>query len=93
MATSLKAPSTAPMPLHSKQSTNPKEELSTRHYSDDLVTGHIYAKHRDDDTVKIDLPNYISVIENIIEIADQITDNVHRVKIHNIIFLCCAQSC
>ncbi|KGN61638.1 protein SIEVE ELEMENT OCCLUSION B [Cucumis sativus] len=78
MATSLKAPSTAPMPLHSKQSTNPKEELSTRHYSDDLVTGHIYAKHRDDDTVKIDLPNYISVIENIIEIADQITDNVHR---------------
>ncbi|CAK9329147.1 unnamed protein product [Citrullus colocynthis] len=79
MATPHKAPTTAqPALLHSKQSTNPKEELTMRHYSDDLVTGHIYAKHRDDDTTKIDLPNYILVIESIITTANRITDNVHR---------------
>lgn len=87
MATPHKAPTTAqPALLHSKQSTNPKEELTMRHYSDDLVTGHIYAKHRDDDTTKIDLPNYISVIESIITTADRITDTVHRVK-HNFTYI------
>lgn len=83
MATPHKAP-TAPAPalLHSKQSTTTtKEELSTRHYSDEVVTSHIYAKHRDDDTAKIDLHNYISVIESIITTADRITDTVHRVRI------------
>ncbi|XP_038875883.1 protein SIEVE ELEMENT OCCLUSION B-like [Benincasa hispida] len=79
MAAPHKAPTT-PALLHSKQSANPKdkEEMSMRHYSDDLVTGHIYAKHRDDDTTKIDLSNYISVIESIITTADRITDTVHR---------------
>lgn len=82
MASSLKAPTTTPaLQMHSKQSSTPKaDEMSMRHYSDDLVTGHIYAKHRDDDTAKIDLSNYISVIESIITTADRITDTVHRVK-------------
>ena len=72
-----KTPTAAPALLHSAH----KEETSTRHYSDELVTGHIYAKHRDDDTTKIDLPSYISVIENILTTSHRITDNIHRVKI------------
>ncbi|XP_023515202.1 protein SIEVE ELEMENT OCCLUSION B-like [Cucurbita pepo subsp. pepo] len=69
-----KTPTAAPALLHSAH----KEETSTRHYSDELVTGHIYAKHRDDDTTKIDLPSYISVIENILTTSHRITDNIHR---------------
>ncbi|KAG7026205.1 Protein SIEVE ELEMENT OCCLUSION B [Cucurbita argyrosperma subsp. argyrosperma] len=69
-----KTPTAAPALLPSAH----KEETSTRHYSDQLVTGHIYAKHRDDDTTKIDLPSYISVIENILTTSHRITDNIHR---------------
>ncbi|XP_023000471.1 protein SIEVE ELEMENT OCCLUSION B-like [Cucurbita maxima] len=69
-----KTPTAAPALLHSAH----KDEASTRHYSDELVTGHIYAKHRDDDTTKIDLPSYISVIENILTTSHRITDNIHR---------------
>lgn len=82
MATSLKTPTAASALLHSKQSSTLKEELSLKYYSDDLVTGHIYAKHRDDDTTRIDLSHYISVIESILTFADRITDAVHRVLIH-----------
>nr|AFN06074.1 sieve element occlusion protein 1 [Cucurbita maxima] len=79
MATTLKAPTgAAPSLLHSKHASTHKEEVGTKHFSDELVTGHIYAKHRDDDSTKIDLPSYISVIENIITTADQIIDTVHR---------------
>ncbi|KAG6574941.1 Protein SIEVE ELEMENT OCCLUSION B, partial [Cucurbita argyrosperma subsp. sororia] len=78
MATALKAPTTSHGLLHPKQSSTSKEEMSVRHYSDQLVTGHIYAQHRDDDSTKIDLPNYISVIESIITTADRITETVHR---------------
>lgn len=80
MATSHKPLTNAPALLHAKHSSTPKEEvMSMKHYSDDLVTGHIYAKHRDDDTTKIVLPSYLSVIESIITTADRISDNVHRV--------------
>ncbi|XP_038907044.1 protein SIEVE ELEMENT OCCLUSION B-like [Benincasa hispida] len=79
MATSLKTPIIAASALlHAKQSSTLKEEISMKYYSDDLVTGHIYAKHRDDDTTRIDLPHYISVIESILTLADRITDAVHR---------------
>ncbi|XP_022959050.1 protein SIEVE ELEMENT OCCLUSION B-like [Cucurbita moschata] len=77
MATSLKPPTVASALL--KQPTAmTKEESSMKYYSDDLVTGYIYDKHRDDDTTKIDLPHYISVIENIMTLADRITDAVLR---------------
>ena len=80
MATSLKTPIIpASALLQSKQTTTLKEELTMKYYSDDLVTGYIYAKHRDDDSTRIDLPRYISVIENILTLSDRITDAVLRV--------------
>ena len=80
MATSLKAPIIPPSALiQSKQPPALKEELTMKYYSDDLVTGYIYAKHRDDDSTRIDLPHYITVIENILTLSDRITDAVLRV--------------
>ena len=49
-----------------------KDELSLKNLSDEVVAGHIYSKHRDDDTVKIDVNNYISFLESIFANVDQI---------------------
>ncbi|XP_022138360.1 protein SIEVE ELEMENT OCCLUSION B-like [Momordica charantia] len=64
--------------LHSKPATATKEELSLRNFSDEVVTGHIYTKHRDDDKTKIDVDNYISLVESIITVADRISESATR---------------
>lgn len=58
---------------------NPKERLSLEHFSDDVVTNHVYTKHREDDKIKIDIDNYILLVESVIITADRITDSVSRV--------------
>ncbi|XP_022138379.1 protein SIEVE ELEMENT OCCLUSION B-like [Momordica charantia] len=58
---------------------NHKEETSLEHFSDDVITDYIYTKHREDDKIKIDVDNYISLVESIIITADRITDSVSRV--------------
>lgn len=44
--------------------------------TDETVTTHIYTKHREDDRVKIDVDNYIALVESIITTADRITETV-----------------
>ncbi|KAG6593861.1 Protein SIEVE ELEMENT OCCLUSION B, partial [Cucurbita argyrosperma subsp. sororia] len=61
---------------HPKLSTSTKDDQSVRHLSDNTVTGHIYTKHREDDSVKIDVDNYIALVESIITTADRITETV-----------------
>ncbi|KAG6594041.1 Protein SIEVE ELEMENT OCCLUSION B, partial [Cucurbita argyrosperma subsp. sororia] len=61
---------------HPKLSTSIKDDQSVRHLSDNTVTGHIYTKHREDDSVKIDVDNYIALVESIITTADRITETV-----------------
>ncbi|XP_004150405.2 protein SIEVE ELEMENT OCCLUSION B [Cucumis sativus] len=58
---------------------NLKEGLSLDHFSDDVVTNHIYTKHREDDRIRIDIDSYILLVESIIITADRITDSVSRV--------------
>lgn len=77
-----KIPST-PM-THPKLQTH-KEELSLKNLSDDVVAGHIYSKHRDDDRVKIDVDNYISFLESVFSNVDQIKEAASQV-IHKFFF-------
>ncbi|XP_022138395.1 protein SIEVE ELEMENT OCCLUSION B-like [Momordica charantia] len=60
--------------------TPSKEELSLRKLTDDVVAGHIYAKHRDDDDekTKIDVNNYISFLESTLANVDQISEAFSR---------------
>lgn len=74
-----KLPST-PLP-HSKLQTH-KEELSLKNLSDDVVAGHIFPKHRDDDRVKIDVENYISFLDNLFANVDQIINEAASHVIH-----------
>ncbi|XP_004150407.1 protein SIEVE ELEMENT OCCLUSION B [Cucumis sativus] len=53
-----------------------KDDQSLRHYSDEIVTSHIYTKHREDNRIKIDVDNYIALVESIITTADRITETV-----------------
>ncbi|CAK9329151.1 unnamed protein product [Citrullus colocynthis] len=66
-----KIPST-PM-THPKLQTH-KEELGLKNLSDDIVAGHIYSKHHDDDRVKIDVDSYISFLESVFSNVDQINE-------------------
>lgn len=61
--------------------TPSKEELSLRKLTDDVVAGHIYAKHRDDgdEKTKIDVNNYISFLETTLANVDQISEAFSRV--------------
>lgn len=67
--------------VHPKLSSNTEDDPSLRrHLSDETVTSHIYTKHREDDkAVKIDVENYIALVENIITTADRITHTVTQV--------------
>lgn len=58
---------------------NVKDGLRLEHFSDEVVTNHIYTKHREDDDIKIDIDSYILLVESIIITADRITDSVSRV--------------
>ncbi|KAG7026202.1 Protein SIEVE ELEMENT OCCLUSION B, partial [Cucurbita argyrosperma subsp. argyrosperma] len=61
---------------HPKLSTSTKDDQSIRHLSDETVIGHIYTKHREDDSVKIDVDNYLALVESIITTGDRITETV-----------------
>ncbi|CAK9329155.1 unnamed protein product [Citrullus colocynthis] len=61
--------------VHPKLSAT-KDDPSLRHLTDETVTTHIYTKHREDDRVKIDVDNYIALVESIITTADRITETV-----------------
>lgn len=58
-----------------------KDDQSLRHYSDETVTSHIYTKHREDDRIKLDVDNYIALVESIIITADRITETVSQVGV------------
>lgn len=66
--------------VHPKLSAT-KDDPSLRHLTDETVTTHIYTKHREDDRVKIDVDNYIALVESIITTADRITETVTQVFI------------
>ncbi|KAL0551143.1 hypothetical protein IC582_010225 [Cucumis melo] len=63
-----------------------KDDQSLRHYSDETVTSHIYTKHREDDRIKLDVDNYIALVESIIITADRITETVSQGNEGRLIF-------
>ncbi|XP_023006705.1 protein SIEVE ELEMENT OCCLUSION B-like [Cucurbita maxima] len=69
---SVLAPKIPSTPMANPRLQTHKDELSLKNLSDDVVVGHIYSKHRDDDTVKIDVNNYISFLQSIFAYVDQI---------------------
>lgn len=62
-----------------------KEERSLRHLSDDVIMNQMYTKHNDDDTIKIDVNNYILFIESVIKTADEIALALHGVRIFHML--------
>lgn len=79
--------------LQSQLKTPSKEEVSLKHFTDEVVTGQIYVKHRDDDKTKIEVDNYVSLIENIMTIVGRITDAVSRVLISHYLFYSLIRFC
>lgn len=71
--------------IHPRLQTH-KEDLSLKNLSDEAVAGHIYSKHRDDDTIKIDVDNYISFLQSVFSNVQQINEASSQV-IH-IQFVC-----
>ena len=73
--------SAVPLALALMQKTD-KEQTNLKHLSDDVIMNHLFTKHGDDETIKIDLNDYISFIENVIKSSDQISAASHWVRYH-----------
>ena len=68
------APKKPSTPITHPRLQTHKEDLSLKNLSDEAVAGHIYSKHRDDDTIKIDVDNYISFLQSVFSNVQQINE-------------------
>ncbi|KGN61636.1 protein SIEVE ELEMENT OCCLUSION B [Cucumis sativus] len=68
------APKKPSTPITHPRLQTHKEDLSLKNLSDEAVAGHIYSKHRDDDTIKIDVDNYISFLQSLFSNVQQINE-------------------
>lgn len=62
--------------------TNPTSDRSQKHLSDEAIASYVHTKHRDDDhKIKIDVENYVALVDSIIKTADRISLTVSQVGI------------
>ncbi|XP_023000470.1 protein SIEVE ELEMENT OCCLUSION B-like [Cucurbita maxima] len=68
--------SAVPLALALMQKTD-KEQTNLKQLSDDVIMNHLFTKHGEDETININLNDYISFIENVIKSSDQISAASH----------------
>lgn len=67
--------------------TNPTSDRSQKHLSDEAIASYVHTKHRDDDhKIKIDVENYVALVDSIIKTADRISLTVSQGTKRHLIF-------